>query len=247
MMPVICAFGPFHVYSYGLMLAIAIVVCSFLLKRDAAVYGISSDTVYDLVFWAVLGGIAGARIFFVITNWDIFAGNLKEIVMLQRGGLSWQGGLILGTLVGAGFIRFKKLPARLMLDLLAPYLALGQSIGRIGCFLNGCCYGKEVSWGVYFPVHHAHLHPTQLYASAALFMIYCVLKAYRKSPHVPGQVLAFYFILASIQRFVIEFFRADHELTVIGLSIYQIVCLGLFAAGVLLMGFLKVSQSPEEG
>lgn len=242
MLPIICALGPFHIYSYGLMLAIAVIVCSFLLKRDAAVYNIPADVIYDLVFWAVLGGIAGARIFFVLMNWDIFAADLKEVVMLQRGGLAWQGGLILGTAIGAGFICIKKLPFRLMLDLLAPYLALGQSIGRVGCFLNGCCYGKEVSWGVYFPVHQAYLHPTQLYASAALFVIYCVLKAYRKHPHAPGQVLALYFILAGIQRFVIEFFRADHELTAIGLSVFQIVSLGLSTAGLLLMVYLRIRQ-----
>jgi phosphatidylglycerol:prolipoprotein diacylglycerol transferase len=178
-------------------------------------------------------------------NWDVFAGNLKEVVMLQRGGLAWQGGLILGTLVGVSFIRFKKLSFRPTLDLLAPYLALGQSIGRIGCFLNGCCYGREVPWGIYFPVHQAHLHPTQLYASAALFLIYCVLKAYRKRPHAPGQVLALYFILAGVQRFVIEFFRADHELMAVGLSVFQLVSLSLSATGVLLMWYFKLSRSQK--
>ena len=245
MLPTICTLGPFQVYSYGLMLAIAIIVCSFLLKRDAAVYKISADTVYDLVFWSVLGGIAGARIFFIILNWEVFSGDPREMVMLQRGGLSWQGGLILGAVAGTTFIRLKKIPFRLGLDLVAPYLALGQSIGRIGCFLNGCCYGKEVSWGIYFPVHHAHLHPTQLYASAALFLVFCVLKVYRKHPHAPGQVLALYFILAGIQRFVIEFFRADHELTAVGLSIFQLVSLGLLAAGALLMRYFKMSQSQK--
>ena len=245
MLPTICTFGPFQVYSYGLMLAIAILVCSFLLKRDAAAYKIPADTVYDLVFWSVLGGIAGARVFFIILNWDIFADNLREVVMLQRGGLSWQGGLILGTIAGVTFIRFKKLPFRPVLDLIAPYLALGQSIGRIGCFLNGCCYGKAVAWGIYFPVHHARLHPTQLYASAALFLVYAVLKIYQKHQHAPGQVLALYFMLAGGQRFVIEFFRADHELTAVGLSVFQLVSLGLCVTGALFMKYFNVAQSKK--
>ena len=139
MFPVICKFGPFTVYSYGLMLAVAVAVCSILLSRDARKAGIPADTIFDLVFWVMLSGLLGARLFFILTNWDLFAQEPLEMIKIQNGGLSWQGGLILGSLAGMGYVKRKRLPLLQMLDLSAPYLALGQAIGRIGCFLNGCC------------------------------------------------------------------------------------------------------------
>ncbi len=239
MHPVICSIGPLQIYSYGLMLAVAIVVCSLLLSRDARVYHIPADTVYDLVFWTVLGGIAGARVFFVVLHLELFQDNPIEMVMLHQGGLSWQGGLFLGALAAGIFIRRKNLSFRTTVDLIAPYLALGQSIGRIGCFLNGCCFGREVSWGIYFPVHHARLHPTQLYASGALFLIFWALKVYQKRPHRSGQILAMYFMLAGTQRFIIEFFRGDHVMTPWGVSVFQLVSLAIFVTGFGLMVYFK--------
>lgn len=232
MYPVIVQLGPLTIYSYGLMLAVAVIVCTFLLSRDARGKGINPEMVFDLVFWTVLAGIAGARLFYIILNWEFFRQNLLEMVMIQKGGLSWQGGLIFGGLAGAGFIRRKKLPLREMLDLAAPYVALGQSIGRIGCFFNGCCYGKEVSWGIFFPVHHAHLHPTQLYSALGLFVIFVILKYYRRVSPFQGSIFLLYIVLASAERFGVEFFRGDHQEFFWGLSIYQWVCLGFAALAV---------------
>lgn len=232
MYPVIVQLGPLTIYSYGLVLAVAVIVCTFLLSRDARGKGINPEMVFDLVFWTVLAGIAGARLFYIILNWEFFRQNLLEMVMIQKGGLSWQGGLIFGGLAGAGFIRRKKLPLREMLDLAAPYVALGQSIGRIGCFFNGCCYGKEVSWGIFFPVHHAHLHPTQLYSALGLFVIFVILKYYRRVSPFQGSIFLLYIVLASAERFGVEFFRGDHQEFFWGLSIYQWVCLGFAALAV---------------
>lgn len=232
MYPVIVQLGPLTIYSYGLMLAVAVIVCTFLLSRDARGKGINPEMVFDLVFWMVLAGIAGARLFYIILNWEFFRQNLLEMVMIPKGGLSWQGGLIFGGLAGAGFVRRRKLPLREMLDLAAPYIALGQSIGRIGCFLNGCCYGKEVSWGIFFPVHHAHLHPTQLYSALGLFVIFVILKYSRRVSPFQGSVFLLYLILASAERFGVEFFRGDHQEFFWGLSIYQWVCLGFAALAV---------------
>ena len=162
MIPVIFSLGPVHVYSYGLMLAVAVTVCAFLLKKDAAALNIPGDTLYDLVFWAVAGGLLGARIFFVTLNWDFFSGQPGEIFMIQNGGLAFQGGLLFGSAAAVIYLRLKKLPFWATTDLLAPYLALGQAIGRVGCFLNGCCYGRPFNHGIFFPVHQDYLHPTQL-------------------------------------------------------------------------------------
>lgn len=225
MHPIICQIGPLTIYSYGVMLAIAVVVCTLLLIRDARRQGFASQVILDLVFWTVLSGILGARIFFILLNIGFFIKNPLEIIMLQHGGLAWQGGLIGGTLAAVLFIWKRKLPLGKMADLAAPYVALGQAIGRVGCFLNGCCYGREVSWGVYFEVHGAHLHPTQLYAALGLLVIFFLLKAYQPHARPPGRVFFLYLILASIQRFIIEFFRADHDIVWMGLSIFQVVSL----------------------
>lgn len=246
MFPTICKIGPLAVHSYGLMLAIAVVVCSLLMSRDAKVFGIKEEIIYDLVFWVTLFGILGARIFFVLLNLELFLNDPKEIIMIQRGGLSWQGGLILGSLTAIWYMRKRKLSFLKTLDLAAPYIALGQAIGRIGCFLNGCCYGREVSWGIYFPVHHANLHPTQLYSAFGLLIIFFVLKKFRNSSGVPGQVFILYLVLASTQRFFVEFFRADHTVLWGRLSIFQFVSLGIFLAGLCVYGFTARS-SKEHG
>jgi len=227
------------VYSYGLMLAVAVIVCTFLLSRDARRQGIKSDLIFDFVFVTVVSGIIGARIFYVLLNFQYFYENPVEIVMIQNGGLAWQGGLILGSVFGLRVMKKNDLAIPAFLDLGAPYIALGQSIGRIGCFLNGCCYGREVSWGIFFPVHEAHLHPTQLYSTAGLFVVFLILKSYQNKVSHPGQVFVLYLILASVLRFVVEFFRADHYVTVLNLSIYQFVCLGILIAALYVHTRLK--------
>ena len=227
MFPIICQFGPVPVYSYGLMLAVAAVVCTFLASRDAKKINIPAGVIADLVFWTVVTGVLGARLFYILLNHRFFMDHPLEIVMIQNGGLAWHGGLIAATLAGIRFIHRKRLHLPTMLDLVAPYAALGESIGRIGCFLNGCCYGREVSWGIYFPVHHTRLHPTQLYTMAGLFILFIILRHYRKVSKIPGDAFVMYLFGASLLRFVIEFFRADHYILVMGLSVYQWVCIAI--------------------
>ena len=225
MFPIILKIGPLTIYSYGLMLAVAALVCSWLLSRDAKKFQIPTDVIFDLFFVVVVGGIIGARIFYIFLNLDFFISYPMEIIMVQKGGLAWQGGLILGFLSGIIFVKKKNLDLKLLLDLCAPYIALGQAIGRVGCFLNGCCYGKEVAWGIYFPVHHAHLHPTQLYDAMGLLGIFFILKYYQKYSKSSGRTFVLYLILAPLLRFIVEFFRADHIELLWNLSIYQFVCL----------------------
>jgi len=239
MHPVIYTFGPLTVYAYGLMFAVAVMVCTLGASRDAERLGLAPDSIFDLAFWVVVAGLAGARLFYVILNASFFIDHPWEIVMIQKGGLAWQGGFIAACLAGIGFVRKKGLPLLPLLDLVAPYVALGESIGRIGCFLNGCCYGKEVAWGIFFPVHGARLHPTQLYSFFGLLMIFFFLKRYQKTTQVHGRVFAVYLLSASLLRFGVEFFRADHDVLWAGLSVYQWVCLGLMGAALYVNARIK--------
>ncbi len=204
-------------------MASAVIFCSFLLQRQAKRQGISHEVVFDLIFCVVLSGLIGSRLFFVFLNMQYFLNNPLEIFMLHHGGLAWQGGLILGSLAGFVFIWKKKLPILKTLDFIIPYLALGQAIGRIGCFFNGCCYGKEVSWGIFFPVHGAHLHPTQLYSLISLLAIFFILRFIQRNKHRQGDILILYFLLSSLQRFFIQFFRADYRPVFLNISIFQLI------------------------
>jgi len=244
MFPVIFKIGPLNIYSYGMMLAVAVVVCSFFLSRESVKIGISAEMIFDLVFLLVVSGLLGARFFFILLNLPFFLQNPLEIIMIQNGGLAWQGGLIGASLVGIAAVRKKGWPLLKILDLIAPYAALGQSIGRIGCFLNGCCFGKEVPWGVYFPVHDARLHPTQLYLTGGFFFIFLILKYYQKQAPVDGKIFILYLFLASSWRFVVEFFRADHNALLLGLSVFQWVCLGF--TGVALYVSTRLQSSFRE-
>jgi len=244
MLPIIFHIGPVPVYAYGLMLAAAVVVCAFLLSRDAREKGLAADFVFDLVFWTVIGGIAGARVFFIILNLDFFIQYPLEVVMVQHGGLAFQGGLVGGTAAAVLFITKKGQQVLTVFDLMAPYLALGHAIGRIGCFLNGCCYGLPAAWGIYFPVHHEHLIPTQLFAAGELLLVFFILKWLQGVFKKPGQVFAFYLILSALQRFLNEFLRGDHTATYFGLSVFQVVSAVVLATGLIMLA--KVS-APSRG
>ncbi|MBF0619021.1 MAG: prolipoprotein diacylglyceryl transferase [Candidatus Omnitrophica bacterium] len=237
MLPIICHLGPIPVYSYGLFLAIAVIVSGSLMAREALKIGIPEETAYDLVFWVVLWGIIGARTFYVLLNVEYFMSAPLEIIMLQKGGLAWQGSLIAGAISGVLYIRKKKLPVLPFLDVCAPFIALGHAIGRIGCLLNGCCYGKPASWGLFFPVWEARLIPTQIFMSIGQLVIFCILRSMQARQVKAGQIFAWYLLLSAVERFSIEFFRADHDVYA-GLSIFQYVSLAVFAGALIFNQYL---------
>lgn len=233
MHPVICQLGPVPIYSYGLMLAIAVMVTISLIARDAGKIGVSSEIVYDLGFWVVLSGIIGARIFFILLNSDVFLADPLQMIMLQKGGLAWQGSLVFGFLTALIYLKRKKIALWRFLDLAAPYVALGHAIGRVGCFLNGCCYGRPAAWGIFFPVWGERLVPTQIYMSLGQIGIFVLLRLAQGRMKRDGQIFVLYLLLSAVERFCIEFARADHDLYG-GLSIFQYVCIGIFTAALMI-------------
>jgi len=214
------------------MLALAFTISIFLLRKEAARQHFNVDKILDLVFWGLLMGIIGARVFYILFNLTYFQENPREVIMLHHGGLIWYGGLFFALCFALVYLKINKLPTLKTLDLCSSYIALGQAIGRIGCFLNGCCYGKPVSWGIYFPSHNARLHPTQLYSFVDLLVIFLILRWRQRSSKVDGAVICLYFLLASAERFIVEFFRGDSSPVFLGLTVFQIISLVIFVMAI---------------
>lgn len=242
MLPEICHIGPFTVYSYGVMLVLAFFISSYLACRQAPKSGIDPNKLFNLCFYVFIAGIIGSRALYVINNFIYYLKHPLETVMLQHGGMAIFGGITFGFVCAWLYIRRNKMDLFATLDLLAPFIALGQSIGRIGCFLNGCCYGRESAFGLYFPSSGKVLIPTQLYSSLLLFLIFLALRFMQNRKHLPGQVLYSYLFLYSIKRFTIEFFRNDSPRILAGLTIFQLLSIAMFLLSVVLLARMFYSR-----
>lgn len=239
MHPIICKIGPVVIYSYGLILALAFLACTFLIKKEAEKQGFRGGEVVDLSLYLVISGIIGARFLYVLINFEDYLKNPFEIIMLSHGGLVFYGGLILATITGIWFLKKRHLPVLKIGDIVLPYLALGQAIGRLGCLLNGCCYGKltNLPWGIRFPGHIERVHPTQIYESIFLLCIFVILKFLQNKFHKPGQLSIFYFLLYSLGRFLVEFYRGDNPHIFLALTFSQLISIILFIISLLLLMF----------
>lgn len=226
MHPILFKWGPITVYSYGFMLAIAFLVGILIARSEARRKRINPDLTFDLAILAAVGGIVGARLFYVVGHWELFLRNWKAIFAFQEGGLVFYGGLAGGAIAILVYLSKKKLSIAETADLIAPSLAIGYSIARIGCFLNGCCYGREtkVFLSVNFPGVEGFRHPTQIYSLIYGLIIFSILWGLRKRLVHPGQLFLVYLFMYALARFIIEFFRDTASLW-LGLSIYQVISL----------------------
>lgn len=228
MLPEICHIGSFTIYAYGLMLVLAFFVCAYLSSLKARKENLDPELIFNLLFLVFIFGLIGSRVFYVLINADFYLSHPLEMIMLQHGGMAWFGGLIFGTTAAVLFIKKHKMKLLKTLDLLAPFIALGQAIGRIGCLLNGCCFGWESRFGIYFKVFDKVLIPTQLYSSLLLLLIFIFLRFKQDRQHLPGEILCSYLFLYSLKRFFIEFLRNDSPRNFCGLTIFQILSLMMF-------------------
>jgi phosphatidylglycerol:prolipoprotein diacylglycerol transferase len=244
MYPEIFRIGSFPINTYGILLAIGLLLALYTAGKLASNDGLPRERIYDLGLWTIIGGLIGSKIllFFLEDNVNLFS-----LDFLRSGGV-YYGGLLGGFFTLAFLINFYKLSFWKVADAFAPGVALGQFFGRQGCFSAGCCWGKptDLFWGVHFteqghentgvPIVDAaggalHLHPTQLYESFAMLAVFGILVYLHKRKRFDGQVLIGYMILYSIIRFTIEFFRDDPRgdlfglTTLSGLSTSQIISL----------------------
>lgn len=236
MYPILFSIGPVTVYSYGFMLAVAFIVATSLVSRRVHLFNISKDSIGGLALTLLISGIIGARTFYVLLNIGYFSRHPFEALLINRGGLVFYGGVLLATLAGVVFVRIHKLSILDTADLVAPFVALGHAIGRIGCFLNGCCYGKPTSsvLGVIFPHSDVRVYPTQLFSSAGLFIIFFLLFYLQGRRRFRGHIILLYLILYGIFRFCMDFLRGDLQALFYGLTIAQIISVVVVLAGLCL-------------
>jgi phosphatidylglycerol:prolipoprotein diacylglycerol transferase len=237
---------PLTIHWYGVMVALAFLAGAWTAGRRAPITKISGEKVADLIPWLVVGAILGARTLYVTTYWrDQFADQpFREIFMVQHGGLVYYGGLIGAALACMIFCRVQKLPLWKISDILAPSIALGYVFGRIGCLLNGCCYGRacDLPWAIRFPEDNPNhpptfpVHPTQIYDSLLNLILYLALACLYRRKKFDGQVFAVYLMSYAVTRSFVEYFRGDYSEAHRhgGLTPAHLVSIGIFAAGVAL-------------
>lgn len=239
-------FGGIPVYSYGVLVACAFLVAIFWVGYDAKSSGLDAKRATDLVFYIILAGLIGSRVvYIVVTEWDRFVADPIVFFKLWEGGLVWYGGLIAALIVAALYVRHYKLPVLPYIDCFAPAVALGHAIGRLGCTMAGCCFGKHIGhdawYAMIFPADvgsfapsNVPLYPTQLMEAGAELVIFALLLIVRHYKKFSGQVIAAYLILYGVVRFVIEFFRGDMDRGFVipdVLSMSQVVSIGMVLLG----------------
>lgn len=242
MYPVLFRLGSFEITSFGAMVAIGAALGILLLRRELVRSGVDGAKGVDAALVGVLGGLAGAKLLYVVEHWaEPFSDTL-----LSRGGMSWFGGLTGGILAGVVMVLRQRLPLMAVLSAAAPALTLGQAIGRIGCFLVGDDYGRATTlpWGVAFPEGLPPtletVHPTQLYESVSLFVMTVVLVALRRRSAANHVVFGWYLVAAGTLRFLIELVRVN-EVVFLGLTTAQLFSAAIIAVGV----WLLVRRSSE--
>jgi len=246
MFPTILKFGGLHIYSYGLMLFISFLCGIWIVERRAAKFGVDTKKITDLALWILVAVVVGSRLFYVAFHWGEFKDDLIGIVAFWRGGLAglmFYGGFLGGIIAGIVFVVRNRLPVRRLIDAVAPAIMLGEGFTRIGCFLNGCCFGRPTSCptGMHFPASSPAgatfpgltIHPTQLYSSAAGFILFGVALLLERRQLRPGVLSGILLILYSLFRFSIDFVRYYENASNFWGN--QVVSLGLIALGIVMV------------
>lgn len=231
MYPELFRIGNFPVTSYGLWLAVGMLVALFVAARLAEKDGLPKQRIYDLGLWTMLGGLVGSKLLMIFADGGV---NTFSLDFLRSGGV-YYGGLIGGFIAAAILVPMYKMSFWKVADAFAPAVALGQAFGRQGCFAAGCCWGKptDLFWGVHFteqgheftgvPIYgptgaDLFLHPTQLIESFTMLAVFGLLYWLHGRKRFDGQILIAYGIIYAIFRFLIEFIRDDPRGDLFGLT-----------------------------
>ena len=259
------------IHWYGVCIAVGFLLATGLMIQLRHYAGMSRDHVFDIAMLSIFSGIIGARVFFVIQFWnEQFAGRpFSAVFRVDKGGIVFYGGFIAAFASLCIYAFRKKLSIRLILDLAAPAIALGHAFGRLGCFLQGCCFGRcapeNFPGAVRFPagsmpfhrypgpdgLHSLPLYPVQLYECALNLLLSALLVILLRKNRKPGRIAAVYLIAYAAIRFTIEFFRGDHTDSFLHMTPSQNIALFVMLPLGILVYFLfplnaPASPRPEE-
>jgi phosphatidylglycerol:prolipoprotein diacylglycerol transferase len=253
MFPTLIKIGPLTIRTYGFFVAVGIFVAIQYLIRRGKAKGISEAAITDLSLYAIVAGLVGARITYVLQNLSYYARHFSEVFKIWEGGLVFYGGFIAGTLAVVVYLRYHRdIRLGTLADIVAPALALGHFFGRLGCFFAGCCYGapSHLPWAVTFcnaetlAPRGVPLHPTQLYEAVGSLAIFFLLDWYNRSRHQEGFAFLAYLFFYGFLRFLVEFLRADERgAFILGFSPSQVLSLVLMAAALIL--FVRLHHEPD--
>jgi phosphatidylglycerol:prolipoprotein diacylglycerol transferase len=248
MTPIAFHIGRLAIYWYGICMAAAFLAGYGMSAYLAPKRGLAKDAVGDLLTWAIIGGLVGARLLFVLENFGEYASHPLSILNVREGGLVFYGGFIVASLVVAWRAKVKKMSPWSVADVLAVALPLGHSIGRIGCFLHGCCHGLEYdgSCAVHYAIPDESYFPIQLVASAGNLCLSMVMLVLFTRKNLRGRLFPVYLMLYSVIRFCTEFARGDYPSHPGGLTPAQWVCFLTFPAGVILWRITGKRQSQTD-
>lgn len=231
--PVFFALGPVCIRWYGLMAALGLVAAYVLLLKRSKKYSFTSNDVSDMIFWIVLAGFVGARLLYVIRYWnDIFRNDFMEIFRVYNGGLVFLGGLGMSILAGLLLARIRKWDLGKMTDFIAPSLPIGHAFGRMGCLLNGCCYGFHYEGPFSFKYEYSLFpsFPLQGIAFLVNLALGALILFLEKREKINNRRFLLYMLLYCVLRFTLEFGRGDYpkEQLLWGLTPAQVTCVWLF-------------------
>ncbi len=255
MYPKLISFGSFYIPTYGVLVALGFLAGLGIALRLGRRAGIDPDKITNLAVYCAIAGVVGAKLFMFLFDLGDYIRDPAQIFSLetlQAAGV-FHGGFIVALLVALYYMRRQRLPVFGTMDVFAPGIALGQSIGRLGCFAAGCCWGRECSfpWGVRFRSDFAapvplnlKLHPVQLYESAADLLIFLFLYRRATRGHRSGEIIGSYLVLYSVARFIIEFYRVHEQALVGPFSITQWIALALLLLGIAILLSRRLRAQP---
>ncbi|HEX8394047.1 MAG TPA: prolipoprotein diacylglyceryl transferase [Longimicrobium sp.] len=265
MYPILFTIGGLQITSFGVMIALSFVGAAWMVARALKRAGYDPEHAWDMSGFAALGGILGAKIYYLLLNFPETMANPADAIF-SRSGLVWYGGFIGGALAVLFRIRQLKIPVWPYADAVAPGLALGYAIGRVGCFLVGDDYGSPTTapWAVAFPqgappstagnlrafgenvpssipdFQVMSVHPTQLYETGITLIILAVLLKLRpRLATQPGMLFLAWLAMAGVERFIVEIFRAKDDRFFGAISMAQMISLGLIALAIALAATLQ--------
>ena len=254
-------YGPLAIHSFGLMIVVGLLVVLYFLEHDTIIKKLISNSQLSIIIQiSLISGIAGGRIWFLITNPSVIE-QWSDIFTIWNGGLSILGAIIGIIITLPIYLIWHHIPILKLLDRLALYAPLLQSISRFGCFFAGCCHGlpTNLPWGVLYtdieslaPLHII-MHPTQMYSSILLFLTFVILYVFdRHNKHQKsGTILVLYIMLTSSERFIVDFWRGDQEFFAQSwyfdfLSIQQFLALLLFISALIMLIFITIYKKQNE-